>query len=138
MSGSMASAREPDAFPHAAGELARRLIPDDVRIEPDLHQTGTDALVDLAAAHLFAVLTQRKRDVFGDRQTVEERRHLKDESVPRARFRELLVAERRDILSVEKNAPFGRRDETDHILQKDRLAAAALPDNRDRFPATDR
>ena len=108
-----------------------------VWLEPDFFQKRTDPVEYLAVAHILPVLTQRKRDVLGDRQTVEERRHLKDESVPRARFRELLVAERRDILSVEKNAPFGRRDEPDHILKKDRLAAAALADNRDRFAVAD-
>jgi hypothetical protein len=59
------------------------------------------------------VLEQRKRDVIGNGQTVEQRRVLKDKAKPCPQLRHGTLVEPIETVSIESDGPLRRCDQAD-------------------------
>ena len=79
------------------------------------------------------MLPQWKRDVLGDRHTVEQRRLLEEEPEANPLARQLFLAEHGEVLAVEKHLAVAGPQQADHRLQQHRLAATALADHGQRL-----
>ncbi len=79
------------------------------------------------------MLAGAERHVVENGQAVEQGGHLEQESEPETRPAQFVLASSvGQIAAVELNDPARRLQQRDHQLEHDRLAAAALADDRRR------
>jgi hypothetical protein len=79
------------------------------------------------------VPAQPERHVFRDRHRIEQRRALKHHAEFPAHAQQLAFVHRHDVLAVNQHLARVRLQQADEVLEQNAFAAAAAPDDDDRF-----
>jgi hypothetical protein len=124
MSGSSASARARPA--RAAGDLCRELV--GVLAEADELELDLDLDVDDVSGEL-GVLSDRERDVLGERHGIEECPGLEEDAEAFAHGVELLALELAEVFSEHENLALVGQEGSDHVSQESGFAGARAPED---------
>jgi hypothetical protein len=114
------------ALAHATRDLGGVLVPHVG--EADLLELLLHPILDLRRFQA-GFLPEREGDVLGDRHGVEEGAPLEDHPVALADAVQLAPAQARDLGAVHRDRPRVGAEQSDEVLEQDRLAAAAPADD---------
>src|SRR6478735_7006615 len=114
------------ALAHPARELVRHLV--ERARETDLAQTAADDLLDLVLA-LVCVLTEREGGVVVDVHRAEQRAVLEQDAELLAHLEEVVVGHGGNRLAVDEHVALVRVEQSDHVLDADRLAGSGRADD---------
>src|SRR5512135_920355 len=123
--------RQGDPPLHSSADLGGILGPH--LPESHVFQRLDDASFDFIAAQA-GFFSERKRDVFIDREGVEECPFLEDDAEPLAYPVKLFPADSGDIDTFNKDLSLIGPDDADEVLQQDAFTAPALADHGYQLP----